>query len=202
MSREVVLDAAMELLDTEGIDGLTVRGLAAKLGVAVTAVYWHVGDKQTLLDALVGRIISDLGEVQVRGRSAEARVASIGLSLRHHLLDRPDLVAVVHRQGRTAALFQPARRVLVRELTRAGLRGEDAALAVQAVLSHVVGSVLIDRQVERQPLQRQTAEELWTVDDVPDAPDLLAHLARPVDTSVLFDYSLGALVRSILSTAG
>ena len=31
---------------------------------------------------------------------------------------------------------------------------------------------------------------------------LLAHLARPVDTSVLFDYSLGALVRSILSTAG
>src|SRR5207237_6314447 len=131
------------------------------------------------LDALVGRIISDLGEVQVRGRSAEARVASIGLSLRHHLLDRPDLVAVVHRQGRTAALFQPARRVLVRELTRAGLRGEDAALAVQAILNLVIGSVLVDRQLERQPAPRQPPGELWQAEDVPAAPAVSAPPTPP-----------------------
>jgi AcrR family transcriptional regulator len=198
LSRDRILDAALHIVETEGVERLTIRALAAKLGVAVTAIYWHVGDKQALLDGLVERIIAQIGEAEVRGRGPEQRIVSIGRSLRRHLLDRPDLVWVVHRQGRTAALFQPARRVLVRELTAAGLHGADAALAVQAILNHVVGSVLVDRQVERQPAQRQTPEELWTAEDVPDAPALLEHLVHPIEPDELFDFSLGVLVRALL----
>jgi len=199
LSRDQILDTAFEIVETEGVERLTVRALATKLGVAVTAIYWHVGDKQAVLDGLVERIIAQLGPVQVRGRRPEERIIAIGRSLRQTLLRQPDLVAVVHRQGRTAALFQPARRVLVRELTAAGLDGADAAVAVQAVLSLVVGSVLVDRQLERQPAQRQSPEELWTAEDVPDAPDLLQHLTHPVDEEKLFDFSLGALVRALVS---
>jgi AcrR family transcriptional regulator len=198
LSRDQILDTAFEILESDGIERLTVRALAAKLGVAVTAIYWHVGDKQALLDGLVERIIAQLGPVQVRGRGPDERIMSIGRSLRQTLLRQPDLVAVVHRQGRTAALFQPARRVLVRELAAAGLDGADAALAVQAVLNLVIGSVLVDRQVERQPAQRQTPEELWTADDVPDAPTLLEHLTHPVDEEKVFDFSLAVLVRRLV----
>jgi AcrR family transcriptional regulator len=199
LSRDQILDTAFEILETDGIERLTVRALAAKLGVAVTAIYWHVGDKQALLDGLVERIIAQLGPVHVRGRAPEERIMSIGRSLRQTLLRQPDLVAVVHRQGRTAALFQPARRVLVRELAAAGLDGAEAALAVQAILNLVIGAVLVDRQVQRQPAQRQTPEELWTADDVPDAPELLEHLTHPVDEEKLFDFSLGVLVRAFVS---
>jgi AcrR family transcriptional regulator len=199
LSRDQILDTAFEILESDGIERLTVRALAAKLGVAVTAIYWHVGDKEALLDGLVERIIAQLGPVQVRGRGPEKRIMSIGRSLRQTLLRQPDLVAVVHRQGRTAALFQPARRVLVRELAAAGLDGADAAVAVQAVLNLVIGSVLVDRQVQRQPAQRQTPEELWTAEDVPDAPELLEHLTHPVDEEKLFGFSLGVLVRSLVS---
>jgi hypothetical protein len=135
----------------------------------------------------------------VRGRRPDERIMSIGRSLRQTLLRQPDLVGVVHRQGRTAALFQPARRVLVRELAAAGLDGAEAAVAVQAVLNLVIGSVLVDRQVQRQPAQRQTPEELWTADDVPDAPELLEHLTHPVDEEKLFDFTLGVLVQSLVS---
>jgi AcrR family transcriptional regulator len=200
LSRDQILDTAFEILEVEGVERLTVRALAAKLGVAVTAIYWHVGDKQALLDGLVERIIAQLGPVRARGRDPEDRIMSIGRSLRQTLLRQPDLVAVVHRQGRTAALFQPARRVLVRELTNAGLDGGHAALAVQAILNLVIGSVLVDRQLERQPAQRQTPEELWTADDVPDAPELLDHLTRPVDEEKLFAFSLEVLVRALVST--
>jgi AcrR family transcriptional regulator len=199
LSRDQILDTAFEILETDGIERLTVRALAAKLGVAVTAIYWHVGDKQALLDGLVERIIAQLGPVHARGRAPEERIMSIGRSLRQTLLRQPDLVAVVHRQGRTAALFQPARRVLVRELAAAGLDGAEAALAVQAILNLVIGAVLVDRQVQRQPAQRQTPEELWTADDVPDAPELLEHLTHPVDEEKLFDFSLGVLVRAFVS---
>jgi AcrR family transcriptional regulator len=192
-----VLDAAMQILESEGIDRLTIRGLAGKLGVAATAIYWHVGDKQALLDGLAERVIDQLGDVSVRGRDPVSRVVSIATSLRETLLERPELVALVHRQGRTAALFQPARRLLVQELTAAGVDGAAIALAVPAVLNLVIGTVLLDRQLERQPAQRQTPEELW-LDDGLHTPELLRHLSRPVDERELFDYTLGIVVRAVV----
>ncbi len=199
LSRDEVLGAALEIVGSEGADRLTIRGLAAKLGVAVTAIYWHVGDKQALLDGVAQKVIAEMGEVTVRGRGPEARLVSIGRSLRRSLLERADLVALVHRQGRTAALFRPARRVLVRELTAAGVEGTDAVRAARAILSLVVGSVLIDRPVERQPAQVEGPGDLWTADDVPDDPELLALLAEPGDERALFDYSLGVLVRAVIA---
>jgi TetR/AcrR family transcriptional regulator, tetracycline repressor protein len=198
LSRDQVLDAALQILDAEGVERLTIRGLAAKLGVAVTAIYWHVGDKQALLDGVVERVIDQLGEVSVRGRDPVARISSIAGSLRATLLERRDLVALVHRQGRTAALFQPARRLLVHELTTAGVDGPGAALAVPALLNLVIGSVLLDRQLERQPAQRETPEELWSLDDALDSPELLRHLAHPVDEEQLFEYTLAIMVRGVI----
>lgn len=200
VSPERIVDVALGILESDGPDGLTMRRLAAKLGVAVTAIYWHVGDKQALLDAVVDRIAAEVGEVPVTGEDPVARIVSMGRSLRHNLLARPHLVGLVHQRGRTAVMFQPARRVLVRELTAAGLRGEDAALAVHTILWFVSGSVLNVIQVERSPEQHPTAEELWTADDVRDAPDLLEHLGRPIDPDDLFDYSLGALVRALVES--
>jgi TetR/AcrR family transcriptional regulator, tetracycline repressor protein len=193
-----VLDAALQILEVEGVERLTIRGLAAKLGVAVTAIYWHVGDKQALLDGVAERVIDQLGEVSVRGRDPVARISSIAGSLRATLLERRDLVALVHRQGRTAALFQPARRLLVHELTAAGVDGPGAALAVPAILNLVIGTVLLDRQLERQPAQRETPEELWSMDDALDRPDLLQHLSHPIDEEELFEYTLAIMVRGVI----
>jgi AcrR family transcriptional regulator len=193
-----VLDAGMQIVETEGIERLTIRGLAAKLGVAATAIYWHVGDKQALLEGLTDRVIAELGEVTVQGGDAAARIGSIASLLRMTLLERAELVALVHRQGRTASLFQPARRVLVAELVAAGVDAAEVAMAVQALLNLVIGSVLVDRQLERQPAQRQSPEELWSPGDAPGAPELLEHLSQPIDEEQLFDFTLAVVVRSIV----
>src|SRR5580692_10533946 len=99
LSRDQVLDAGMEIIATDGIDGLTIRGLAGKLGVAVTAIYWHVGNKQALLDGLAERVVDRLGGVSARGRDPSSRIISIGRALRETLLEEPELVALVHGQG-------------------------------------------------------------------------------------------------------
>jgi AcrR family transcriptional regulator len=198
LTRDLVIDAGMQILETEGFERLTIRGLAAKLGVAATSIYWHVGDKQALLDALVDRIIAQLAEVSVRGRDGQARIISIASSLRKTLLERAELVALVHHQGRTAALFLPARRLLVKELAAAGVDGPAAPLAVQAVLNLVIGSVLLDRQIERQPAQRPTAEERLPIGA--DGSELPAHPPDPIDEEELFRYTLGALVRTVTTS--
>lgn len=199
LSRDRVLDAAMEILTTRGVDRLTVRELAGSLGVAVTAVYWHVGDKQALMDGLADRIIEQFGDVRVRGRDPRTRLLSLGRSLRRSLLEQPDLVAVVHGQGRTAALFRPARQLLVRELLAAGLDGRSAALAMRAIVNLVVGSVLIERQVARQPAQAEDPVDVWATQELPDGAALATLLAQTADEDAVFSYSLQALVGAVLA---
>ena len=57
------MQAALDLLDEVGMDGLTVRALAARLGVQAPALYWHVRNKQALLDEMATRIWRDVGDV-------------------------------------------------------------------------------------------------------------------------------------------
>ena len=52
LTKSVIVDAALGLLDEVGMDGLTVRALAAKLDVKAPALYWHVRDKSELLDEM------------------------------------------------------------------------------------------------------------------------------------------------------
>lgn len=61
-SREEIVEAAIALLDREGIAGMTLRGLAAELGGGLGSVYWYVSGKAELLelagDELVGRALA------------------------------------------------------------------------------------------------------------------------------------------------
>ena len=179
VTRDEVVDTALELVEAEGVDRLTMRRLAAKLGVAVTAIYWHVGDKQALLDAVAERIASQVGDLPVRGDDAVARIVSIGTALRHNLLAQPELVGLVHRQGHTNELFQPVREALLRELHTAGVDGDDADLASLVIINHTSGSVLNDVQIARAPAQHDS-------------------LSDTVDRDELFDYSLTLLTRALV----
>jgi TetR/AcrR family transcriptional regulator, tetracycline repressor protein len=59
IARQQVIDEAMSLVDSEGLDALTLRALAGRLGVQAPTLYWHVRNKAELLDALADRIIDD-----------------------------------------------------------------------------------------------------------------------------------------------
>jgi AcrR family transcriptional regulator len=53
LHRVTVLDAAVELADAEGIEAVSMRRLADRLGVVPMALYKHVSDKEDLLDGMV-----------------------------------------------------------------------------------------------------------------------------------------------------
>ncbi len=60
LSRDVVLDAALGLLDAAGPDGFTMRALARRLGVYPTSIYWYFPRKNDLLAAVVAHVLRDL----------------------------------------------------------------------------------------------------------------------------------------------
>ena len=60
LSKERIVDAAMELADRRGVEALTIRALAAELGSKPMTLYTHVDGKETLLDLMVERVFSEI----------------------------------------------------------------------------------------------------------------------------------------------
>src|SRR5256714_8833120 len=69
LSRERVLRAAVKVADDGGIDGLTMRRLAEELGAEAMSLYYHVANKEAVLDGIVDVI---LGEIMAAADEVEA----------------------------------------------------------------------------------------------------------------------------------
>ena len=195
VTRDEVVDTALRLVEEYDVAALTMRRLAAELGTAVTSIYWHVGNRDALIDLLVERLVGDMGTVRLSGRTPRARITSLLRQWRERLWERPHLIGLAHERGRTVAMFQPMQAALAEELAAVGLRGQQAALAVRLLQVHVVSSVVLARTAARGPMTNPTDPQAW-----PDAMDLelVATLATPVDYEEMFRFGLDALLDRLL----
>jgi TetR/AcrR family transcriptional regulator, tetracycline repressor protein len=198
VSRDLVVETALRLVEEHDVAALTMRRLAAELGTAVTSIYWHVGNRDALIDLLVERLIADMGSVRLTGRTPRARITSLLRQWRDRLWERPHLIGLAHERGKTAAMFQPMQAALARELATVGLRGEAAALAVRVLQVHIVSSVVLARAAGRGPLTNPTDPGAWM--DTPDA-ELVSALAEPLDYDETFRFGLDALLDRLLPAA-
>ena len=198
VSRQAVLDAATRLIEQQGVSGLSMRKLAAELGVAVTSIYWHVGNREALLDHLVQDMVHGLETLHARGATPTERIVSLAADLRRVLREHPHLIGLVNERGLTPVMFMPSERALAVEVTAAGLSGVRAAEAVNAIQYHVIGFILVERHTDRSPEQHPSAEELWHREHSAD-PELAAALAAPVDQDRLFTVSVQALAAALLA---
>ena len=60
LTRDAIVDAAIEVLDTEGSEQLSMRRVAAQLGVGAASLYWHVPSKAVLIDLVLDRVIAEI----------------------------------------------------------------------------------------------------------------------------------------------
>jgi TetR/AcrR family tetracycline transcriptional repressor len=136
--KDEVLETALALLDDVGLDAITIRRLAERLGVQPGALYRHFASKRELIDAMVDRVVAEAPEAVFTGDWVN-RVRSIAGSMRAGMLARRDgarLMATFSRPGPGAVL---AWERFVEVFTEAGLSTEDAMTAVDTVVSYVNG---------------------------------------------------------------
>lgn len=60
LSRDAIRDAALDVIDAQGLDGLTMRRLGDRLGVRAASLYGHVPTKQDVLDLVADRLIAEV----------------------------------------------------------------------------------------------------------------------------------------------
>ncbi len=88
LSRERILDKAVALADEAGIDSVSMRNLAGRLGVVPMALYKHIANKEALLDGMIERIVSEI-EPPTRGTDWKSGLRRRILSARSSLLRHP-----------------------------------------------------------------------------------------------------------------
>src|SRR5664279_2233817 len=84
LTRERVLQAALALADQGGIDALTMRRLGQELGVEAMAVYYHLANKDEVLDGIIDIVFGEL-DLPVAGTDWKSAMRKRGLSLRDAL---------------------------------------------------------------------------------------------------------------------
>lgn len=139
LTRDQVVIGGLALLDEVGLDKLTMRRLAAALGVQNGATYWHFSSKQALLEAMADRMLEGVTTTPDPDLPWGARVTETAHRLRRALLVRRDgarLFAGVFFPLPNALAYGEAMIAILRE---AGLPLRDAVWAVDAVTYYVVG---------------------------------------------------------------
>jgi TetR/AcrR family tetracycline transcriptional repressor len=200
MTEARIVDTARRLIETGGTEALSMRKLAAELGVAPTAIYWHVGGRAELLDAVLGAMIADLPPIVAQGTRPKVRLASIGHAIRQQVRANPAAHALAVELDRSADVSFPGQLALAREVSTVGLRGVEAAHAVRAILFLVGGFQLLEGNFERRSSSARTTQDVWRSVDEPGVDPLLQHeLSQPADTDELFEFALDKLLESILS---
>ncbi|WP_163512353.1 TetR/AcrR family transcriptional regulator C-terminal domain-containing protein [Fodinicola acaciae] len=138
--RDEVLQAAVELLDEVGLDALTTRRLAAKLGVQAGALYRHFASKQALLDAVVGHLIDEAadGTPELTGEWDHVlRVMAFGM--RSAMLAHRDGARLMTTFQVPSAAGEQAFNRTIELLVEAGLTAEAAVSAVDTLFAYVNG---------------------------------------------------------------
>ena len=172
LTREAILDAAVDLLDRHGMDKLSMRRLGAALGVEAMSLYNHVPSKAALLDGIDERILLSL-EAPGHTRTWQAYARHQALALHRALLAHPHAIPLfATRPAATPAAIERLDRYL-EVLLEAGFKPIDALSIIQLVAQLVVGHamwttsvdvMLIDDLAPPHVQQVERALETWSPD--------------------------------------
>jgi AcrR family transcriptional regulator len=153
LSEDEILDAALGLLDSGGPDAASIRGIAAKVGVAPNAVYTYFPDKAAVIKALIERLLGELDH-DIRatsGRPWRRRVEALALDLRAHLLAHPAMVRLMmggHLEGLHALALN---EWLLELLSDAGHDPTEAAREAYVLVVYVFGSLALEVADQNEP---------------------------------------------------
>jgi len=171
LDQDRIVEAALELLDRDGLVGVTTRRLAERLGVRSPSLYWHIRDREQLLGLLSDRIVADARWPEP---SSGWRATAEGL-MREYLrclLAHRDAARVVAGRPPMGPNRLRGAEMLLRALLSAGLREPEAIDAGLVLTTYVVGFAL-----EQQAAELSAAGNMQTD---PDRYPTLARLSKAV----------------------
>ncbi len=200
LTREAVVEGALELVDNEGLEALSMPRLARHLGTGVMTLYGHVANKADLVDALAERVLAELETVEGRPRDWDRDLAEHMRRLRQVVLRHPALGAVLAARGLTTPSVFRHLEAGLGLLRSAGFDRRTAVQIYYALLTYTLGFLAWEiPRMQRGPhaayRQRwQSALAALAATEYPTLHQLAKELPDAVSESQ-FEAGLNALLR-------
>lgn len=140
LSRAAVLAAAVAMADEHGVDAVSMRALAGRLGVEAMSLYHWVASKRELIDAMVATVVAETPPPDPALPWREA-VRAIAIDVHEALRRHPWAAGRMMNAGPS----QPRLRnsdALLGAMRRAGFTANQTHLAYHVIESHIIGSAM------------------------------------------------------------
>ena len=142
LSRERVLAAAVRLADEKGIEALSMRNLAAALGVEAMSLYKHVAHKDELLDGITDLVVAEIAVPEIGG-DWRAEIKKRATSAHEVLLRHPWATMLIGSRVNVGPAMLRYVNATLGCLREAGFSFELADRAWNAIDSHIYGFTLL-----------------------------------------------------------
>jgi AcrR family transcriptional regulator len=194
-----IVAAAVDLIEADGLEALTMRGLATRLGCSPMALYRHVADKQELIGAIADHYLADLELPDTTGLRWQDAIVVVVTAVHDAFLAHPPLEAILStRHVDTIAVFR-ADELILRALQEAGLTGREAVHALDVLASYAVGTIMRHAAVRaRSPIESRRLDRLRQLpaEEFPLVRGLAGELVT-VDFTLSFEDGLRLVVDGI-----
>ena len=158
LSREAVVEAAIQFVDRRGLSELTMRNLGAELDVQAMSLYRYVNGREDLLEAIVDSVIGDLQidpQQQADGGSEgwQGYLQWLAHAVRRIAVDHPKVFPLIASRHPSAPWLRPPLRSLavvedfMQALLSRGFDDEHAVAAYRAFSSFLLGNLLLEAAV-------------------------------------------------------
>ncbi|HEY7660020.1 MAG TPA: TetR/AcrR family transcriptional regulator [Actinomycetota bacterium] len=145
LSRDRIVDAALRVMDDEGLEAVSMRRIGRELGVEAMSLYNHVEDKEDILDGICERVMSSF-EYPEPGHDWEETVRRGARSWRTLLKNHPDVMRLLAEERgpvRSIDALRPMEFAL-RLFREVGLSDRDAAQTFHAFGGYIQGFVIME----------------------------------------------------------
>ena len=145
LTRERVVAEALAVIAADGAGALSMRGLAARLGVVPGALYRHVRSKEQLCDLAADEVLAEVDTQSGHDRGWAAQVQVLARRLRAVLEDHPGIAALLKTRDPLGPHSLVLAEAFLAALQEAGLAARETAQAFSLVYDYTIGFALSDR---------------------------------------------------------
>lgn len=170
LSETRIIQAARDLADAHGLEALTIRSLAAHLGVGPMSIYHHVPTKERMLDALVESVFAEFHAADPDGHW-RSELAARARSVRQVIGQHPWALSILETRTQPGSANLAGHEAVLEVLHRAGFAVAAAAHAYAILDAFVYGFALQDAMLRSVQLDTN-AEHLRAGMDLTAHPRL------------------------------
>ena len=138
LTRDRIIEASIELLDSSGEGGLTFRTLSERLATGPGAIYWHIANKSDLLTAACDAIVTRTMETHAVGATPEATIRALALGMFDAIDAHPWVGSALTRAPGELPIVRILERI-GQQVRALGVPDEEQWATVGALLNYILG---------------------------------------------------------------